>query len=194
MDRKTIGLTLLSLVLVAAIAGGALLVTRAANLNQETVDDLQSNYNTQLAVVTSTVAETTTDENITADVTTFAPGRCEGFMGPMQFGRHGRGSFGGFGMGGFGQIEVSDEYKASVSAIAQADTDVKELLSDGYNVTRIMPIAKTTIDGEGNISTKATNATVILTKEDSGFALVSIDLTQNKVTQIIIHTRTVIEK
>jgi len=194
MDRKTIGLTLLSLVLVAAIAGGALLVTRAANLNQETVDDLQSNYNTQLAVVTSTVAETTTDENITAEVTTFAPDRCEGFMGPMQFGRHGRGLIGGFGMGGFGQIEVSDEYKASVTAIAQADTDVKELLSDGYNVTRIMPIAKTTIDGEGNISTKATNATVILTKEDSGFALVSIDLTQNKVTQIIIHTRTVIEK
>jgi len=181
-------------VLVATIAGGALIVTRAANLNAETTNDLQSNYNTQLAVVTSTVAETTTDENITGDVTTFAPGWCEGFMGPMQFGRNGRGSFGRFGMGGFGQIEVSDEYKTAVTAIAEADTDVKELLNGGYNVTRIMPIAKTTIDGEGNMSTKATNATVILTKEDSGFALVSVDLTQNKVTQIVIHTRIVIEK
>jgi hypothetical protein len=141
MDKKTIGLTLLSLALVAAIAGGALLVTRAANLNAETTNELQSNYNTQLAVVTSTVAETTTDENITGDFATSAPSWCEGFMGPMQFGRHGRGSFGGFGMGGFGQIEVSDEYKAAVAAIAEADTDVKELLNDGYNVTRIMPIS-----------------------------------------------------
>ena len=170
------------------------MLTQAQNNNAETTNNLQSNYDPQLAVVAIPLAETTTDNSATGDATNIAPGWCEGFMGPFQFGRHGRGRFGGFGMGGFGQIEVSEEYKAAVAGVLEADADVKALLDDGYNVTRIMPIVKTVIDGEGNLSTKATNATVILTKADSGLAFVSVDLSQNKVTQIVIHTRTVIQK
>ena len=57
-----------------------------------------------------------------------------------------------------------------------------------------MPIVKTVIDAEGNIATKATNATVLLEKDTTGIAFVSVDLSQNKVTQIITYTKTVIEK
>jgi hypothetical protein len=109
----------------------------------------------------------------------------------MGFGRHGRG-FGGWG--GFGQIEVSDEYKTAITTIAESDTDVQNLLNDGYNVTRVMPIVKTVLDAEGNVTTKATTATVILEKESSGLAFVSVDLSQNKVTKIVTFTKTVIEK
>jgi hypothetical protein len=57
-----------------------------------------------------------------------------------------------------------------------------------------MPIIKTIIDGDGNVVTKATNATVMLEKDTTGRAIVSVDLEQEQVTQIIILTRTVINK
>jgi hypothetical protein len=110
----------------------------------------------------------------------------------MGFGRHGRG-FGGK-CGGFGPIEVSDEYKTAVTTVVQSDTDVQKLLADGYNVTRVMPIVKTTIDAQGNVTTKATNATVLLVKDTTGYAFISVDLAQNKVTQIVTYTKTVIQK
>ncbi len=189
IDRKTKGLAVLSLALVAAIASGILLTTQAANATATTTN-LQSNLNTQLAVVTTTASDTTTStDNATGDVSGIVP-----FWGesPMGFGRYGRG-FGGM-CGGFGPIEVSDEYKTTVTTIAQSDTDVQKLLADGYDVTRIMPIVKTTIDAQGNIATKATNATVVLVKDTSGYAFVSVDLAQNKVTQIVTYTKTVIQK
>ena len=190
IDRKTKGLAVLSLVLVAAIASGILLTTQAANVAAATTANLQSNLNTQLAVVTTTASDTTNStDNVTGDVSTIVP-----FWGagPMGFGRHGRG-FGGM-CGGFGPIEVSDEYKTAVTTIAQSDTDVQKLLAEGYNVTRIMPVVKTTIDAQGNIATEATNATVVLVKDTSGYAFVSVDLSQSKVTQIVTYTKTVIQK
>ncbi|HJW65837.1 MAG TPA: hypothetical protein VJ507_03540 [Candidatus Bathyarchaeia archaeon] len=189
IDRKTKGLAVLSLVLVAAIASGILLTTQAANATATTTD-LQSNLNTQLAVVTTTAPDiTTSTDNATGDVSNVVPFWGEG---PRGFGRRGRG-FGGM-CGGFGPIEVNDEYKTAVTTIAQSDTDVQKLLTDGYNVTRIVPIVKTTIDAQGNIATKATNATVVLVKDTSGHAFVSVDIAQNKVTQIVTYTKTIIQK
>ncbi len=183
IDRKTKGLALLSIVAIAAIATGLLMATQASTASTTTTD-LQSNYNTQTAVVTSTTSDTTGSTNsATGDVTNTVP--CWG-EGPMGFSRHGR----GFGMGDFGAIEVSDEYKTTITSIAENDTDVQQLLNDGYNVTAVMPIVKT----EGNLVTKATNATVILQKDTSGIAFVSVDLSQSKVTQIVTYTKTVIEK
>jgi hypothetical protein len=189
IDRKIKGLALLSLVAIAAIATGLLMVTQASNAS---TTDLQSSYDTQLAVVTSSVSDTTgSTDSVTGDVASIVP--CWG-EGPMGFGRHSRGFGGGLGMGGFGPIEVSDEYKTAVTTIAENDSDVQTLLTDGYNVTKVLPIVKTVIDAEGNIVTKATTATVILEKDTSGIAFVSIDLSQSKVTQIVTYTKTVIEK
>jgi cytoskeletal protein RodZ len=189
IDRKTKGLAVLSLVLVAAIASGILLTTQAT-IAAATTTNLQSNLNTQLAVVTTTASDTTNStDTVTGDASITVPFWGEG---PMGFGRHGKG-FGGM-CGGFGPIEASDEYKTTVTTIVQSDTDVQKLFADGYNVTRIMPIVKTTIDAQGNVATKATNATVVLVKDTSGYAFVSVDLAQNKVTQIVIYTKTVIQK
>ena len=190
IDRKTKGLALLSLVVIAAIASGLLLTTQASSA-ADTTTDLQSSYNTQLAVLTTTTSDTTNStDTVTGDTSNIVP---DWGGGPMGFGRHGRG-FGGGGCGGFGAIEVSDEYEAAVTTIVESDTDVQELLADGYNVTRVMPIIKTVIDADGNIATKATTATVMLKKETSGIAFVSVDLDEDVVTQIVIYTRTVIDK
>ena len=180
---------MLSLIVVAAIASGILLTTQASSA-AATTTNLQSNLNTQLAVLTTTTSDTTNSTNtVTGDAPNIVPGWG---VGPMGFGRHGRG-FGG-GRGGFGRIQVSDEYKTAVTTIANSDTDVQQLLANGYNITRVMPIVKTVIDAEGNVATKATNATVVLEKDTTGVAFVSVDLEQDKVTQIVIYTKTVIEK
>jgi hypothetical protein len=188
IDRKTKGMALLLTITIAAVAGGILLMAQASNV-AATTTNAQSNSDAQLAVVTTTSDTTGSADSTTGDATNIVPGWCEG---PMGFGRRGMGFAHDFR--GFSGIEVSDEYKAAVTTILESDTDVQQLLTDGYNVTRIMPIVKTVIDGEGNVATTATNATVILSKEGAGLAFVSVDLTQNKVTQIVTYTKTVIEK
>jgi hypothetical protein len=102
--------------------------------------------------------------------------------------------FGMGGFGGFGPVEVSEEFKQTVTNIAGNDTDVQNLITDGYNVTSVRPIIKTVIDAEGNVVTKATSAILTLQKDTSGHALVMVDIEQAKVTQIVILTRTVIDK
>ena len=97
-------------------------------------------------------------------------------------------------MGGYGFIEVSSEFETNVINIAKADTDVQALLNGGYNVTKVMPIIKTVLDADGNVVTKATNATVLLEKDTTGRAFVSVDLQLSKVTQIVTLTKTVINK
>jgi hypothetical protein len=179
------------LISIAAIATGLLMASQASTA-ATTTSDLQSNTNTQLAVVTTTASDTTgPTDSVTGNATNIVP--CWG-EGPMGFGRHGRGFGCEFGMGGFGAIEVSDAYKTAITTIAKNDSDVQTLLANGYNVTRVIPMVKTVIDGEGNITTKATNATVILEKDTTGIAFVSVDLSQSKVTQIVTYTKTVIEK
>ncbi len=71
---------------------------------------------------------------------------------------------------------------------------MQQLIANGYNVTRVMPIIKTVVDADGTVVTKAANAVVVLEKDTSGIAFVSVDIGQSKVTQIITYTRTVIEK
>jgi hypothetical protein len=176
IDRKIMALTLLTLVALAAVMGGFLLTTQATD--------------------TSGTTETTTENTTTVTTDAGCSGVPDWNIGGMGFGgpnhRH-RGEFGGFGSG-FIPVEVSAEFEEKVTNIAKNDTDVQQLLDEGYNVTRVMPIVKTIIDGDGNVVTKATNATVMLEKDTTGRAIVSVDLEQEQVTQIIILTRTVINK
>jgi hypothetical protein len=91
-------------------------------------------------------------------------------------------------------ITVSEEFKANVLNITKSDTDVQQLLAEGYNVTAVRPIIETTVEGDGSVVTKATRAVVMLTKDTTGYASVWVDLTSGKVTRIEIITRTIIEK
>ena len=109
--------------------------------------------------------------------------RCGGPRGMMR----GRG-------GGFGFIEVSEEYEANVLNIARNDTDVQALLNEGYNITQVRPIIKTVVEADGTVVTKATSAIVVLVKDTASRATAMVDLTEAKVTEIVILTRTVIDK
>jgi hypothetical protein len=111
----------------------------------------------------------------------------------MGFGRPGP-RFGRSGFGNFGPIEVSEEFKQTVTNIAESDQDVQNLIVDGYNVTAVRPIIKTVVDAEGNVVTKATSAVLLLQKDTTGHATVLVNIEEAKVTQIVILTRTVIEK
>lgn len=102
--------------------------------------------------------------------------------------------FGGRGMGRFGSVEISAEYNQTVTSIAENDSDVQNLIAQGYSITGIRPIIKNVIDGQGNVTTKATTAIVVLTKDTSGYATALVDIEQSKVTEIVILTRTVIQK
>ena len=93
-----------------------------------------------------------------------------------------------------GFIEVSQEYENNVLNIVRNDTDVQALLNDGYNITQVRPIIKTIVEADGTVITKATSAVVMLVKDTSSHAVVTVDLDQAKVTEIVISTKTVIEK
>ncbi len=97
-------------------------------------------------------------------------------------------------MGGMTNIEVSSEYTAKINAILNNDSDVKNLISEGYNVTTINPLIKNVIEGDGTITTKAATAVVLLQNGTSGYATISVDVINAKVTQIVTITRTVIDK
>jgi hypothetical protein len=112
-------------------------------------------------------------------------GGCPG--GGHGFGRH------GFGWGE-GPITISQEYKDNVINIAQNDSDVQNLLADGYNITEVRPIINTVVQGDGTVTMKATTAIVTLSQNTTGRAFVTVNVEDGKVTQIVILTRTVIEK
>jgi len=135
----------------------------------------------------------------------FGGHRMDGFGGPGGMGGlggpggiRGLSDFGGnisspMMPGGFGQIQVSAAYTQNVTNILQNDTDVQNLLSQGYNITSITPVMSTSIDGNGNVVTSATTANVIL-QSTTGRAYVVVDLSQDKVTKIVTITRTEIDK
>lgn len=104
-----------------------------------------------------------------------------------------RGMMGGRG-GCSRLIEVSQEYENIVLNIARNDTDVQALLNDGYNITQVRPIIKTVVEADGTVITKATSAIVMLVKDATSHAAVTVDVDQAKVTEIVILTKTVIEK
>jgi hypothetical protein len=174
VNRKIIALALLSVVAFAVIVGGFLLMAQATD-TAVTADANTAN------VVTATVND---------NVTGLPPWSCGG----MGFGRHG---FGGGPMGafgGFGPVEVSAEFEQNVTNIAKSDSDVQNLLAEGYNITLVRPIIKSVVDANGYVTAKATSAIVILQKDTSGQASVFVNLEEGKVTRIVILTRTVIEK
>lgn len=105
------------------------------------------------------------------------------------FGRHGFG-----GRCGGGSITVSQEYKDTVLNIAESDSDVQNLLADGYNITGIRPTINTVVGADGTVTMKATTAIVSLQQGTTGRASVWVDVEQAKVTRIEILTITVIEK
>lgn len=100
----------------------------------------------------------------------------------------------GFNRGHYGFVEVSEGFKENVINIAESDSDVQQLLNDGYNITGVRPIIKSTVEADGTVVTKATSAILMLEKDTTSHASVWVDLEQGKVTEIVILTRTVIEK
>jgi hypothetical protein len=180
MNSKTKALALLSVIILATVAGSLILISNAKADTNNTGTD-------------------TTTTAVTPEQTITANGNCpfaidDRFGGPGFRGcpRGGMGHVHDFG--GLGATQISDEYKANVTNIANADSDVQNLLAQGYNVTAIRPQMTTTVDANGNVVMKATSAYLILTKDTSGRAIVQVDLTNSQVTRIIIETRTVIQK
>jgi hypothetical protein len=111
-----------------------------------------------------------------------------------RFGGGHRGMERGFGGFGLDAIQVSSDYTANVTSIAQSDSDVQNLLSQGYNITSIRPVISTTVDGNGNIVTKASTANVLLQGNNGSRAFVVVDLSQEKVTKIVTVAVTEINK
>ncbi len=179
IDRKSIGLMLLLVISVAAVVTGIILTVQAQNSQLSAASDQQ--------LTTVTTASQSSNDTTTPIAVNFTnPFFGMGIRGGMR----GRGPC-GFGRGA---IEVSSDYVANVTSIAKADTDVQQLLNNGYNITRVMPQTKMAIDGNGNVVMKATKATLILENGTTGRAIVTVDLQQGKVTQIVTFTRTVINK
>ncbi len=108
------------------------------------------------------------------------------------FGRHGGGHGHEGGPGGF--VTVSQEYKDNVISIAQNDSDIQNLLADGYNVTGVRPIINAIVEADGTVTMKATTAIVTLCQNTTGRAFATVNVEEGKVTEIVILTRTVIEK
>ena len=105
-----------------------------------------------------------------------------------------RGGHRGGGPGGMANIELSTEYTETVNTILEADADVQTLIAEGYNVTSIRPIINSVVEADGSIVTSATTAVVKLENGTSGYAVANVDISQEAVTQIVIFTRTVIDK
>lgn len=99
---------------------------------------------------------------------------------------------GGEGCNGF--IEVSVAYNETVINIIESDTDVQNLLTEGYTISAVRPVIKSVVEADGTVVTKATSAIVMLAKDTTGRASVYVDVTAGKVTRIEILTRTVIDK
>jgi hypothetical protein len=85
---------------------------------------------------------------------------------------------------GGGAIEVSAEYTQTAKNILGNDTDVQSLVTQGFNITAINPIIKSVIDADGTITTKATNAMVILVNGTSGYATANVDIEQSRVLKL----------
>jgi hypothetical protein len=125
-----------------------------------------------------------------ADAGTALPGYC-GRGGGMR---------GGWRHGGrrVGSIDVSESYTAAVLSVVNDDGDVQALLAEGYVVNEdVRPLLRPHVDAEGAVTQTATNAIVVLEKDDDNTtyrATVWVDLDADRVTQIVVLSRTVIDK
>jgi hypothetical protein len=182
MNTKTKALALLSVIVVAIVAGSFI-------------------FAMQSTVKADTTASVATDSEITPSAVNASDNGLNGFNGfgngPMMMGMQPRFGMGHRGMdrgfGGFGAVQVSSDFTANVTNIAQNDSDVQNLLNQGYNITSIRPIISTVVDGNGNVVTKASTADLTLIGTN-GRAFAIVDLTQAKVTKIVTLTLTEIDK
>jgi hypothetical protein len=182
MKMKTKSLSIITIVAIAAVAVSLALSTQL-NANAQT---------TQATSVADNVVQNPTSSP--ADNASNVNGGhmgSNGFRGGSQDGVNGSGMMtrdGNFsGPGGYGQrghIQVSSEYIANVTNIAKADTDVQNLLNNGYNITSVRPVISTTIDGNGNVVTKASNAELVL-QSTTDKVTVIVNLDQAKVIKIV---------
>jgi hypothetical protein len=192
VNKRIMALALLTLVAFAAVMGGFLMMTQAA-ATTVTTDTNTANMATVTVADTTVATDTSTTDTVTATVSDNSTEFPCWINGGMGFGVPGsRGGHRGFG--GFGPIQVSAEFEQNVTDIAKSDTDVQNLLAEGYNVTSVRPIITSVVDANGYVTTKATSAIVTLQKDTSGHADVLVNLEEGKVTKMVIFTRTVIEK
>ncbi len=186
MNSKTKALGLLSIIVVAVVAGSLIFVTQSIAKADPTAS-------------VATDSETTTLSSVNA---TDVPNNFNEFgNGPMAMGMEPRFGMGHKGMdrgfrGGFGTgaIQVSTDFTTNATNIAKSDSDVQNLLNQGFNITSIRPVITTSIDGNGNIVTKASTANVLLEGNNGSRAFVVVDLSQAKVTKIVTLTVTEIDK
>ena len=174
MKTQAKALALLAVVAIAAVSGSlifAMQSTAKADNNTAVASDSE----------TTPVAVSQPDNNFTLN---------GGFMGFRGHGMMDRG-FGGRALGRMGPIQVSADFMANITSIAKSDSDVQNLLNQGYNITSVRPIISTIIDGSGNVVTKASTANLMLQGNNGSRSFVVVDLTQAKVTKIV--TITVIE-
>ena len=155
----------------------------------------------QSTVKADTTTSVATDAVTTPSAVNASNIGCNGFFnGPMafamapRFGMGHRGMNRGFGGFGTGAIQVSSDFTANVTNIVNSDSDVQNLLNQGYNITSIRPVISTVVDGNGNIVTTASTANVLLQGNNGSRALVVVDLTQAKVTKIVTIAVTEIDK
>ena len=187
MNLKTKALTLLAVIVIAAVAGSLIYMSQSIAKADTTI---------------SVAADSETTSLSSVNATDIVPNSLNGFCnGPIvmgmehHFGMGHRGMGRGFG-GGFGPgaIEVSPDFTANVTNIAKSDSDVQNLLNQGYNITSIHPVITSTIDGNGNVVTRASTANVLLQGDNGSRSFVVIDLSQAKVTKIVTLTVTEIDK
>jgi hypothetical protein len=175
LNGRSKSLASFAVIVMAAIVSAIIIVPQLVNAT-ETGD-------TDLTIQTSDATETATQETIFPAWSN----KC------MDFGRHCI-QFGMRDFGGLGAIQVSDEFKQRVTGIAENDTHVQNLINDSYNFTSVNPIVQTIINGDGTPVTKATSTVLTLQKDTTGHATVMVNIEEVKVTQIVILTRTIIDK
>ena len=185
MNTKTKSVALLSVIVIAAFAGT--LVFAAQSMVK--------------ADPTASVAADSEITPSTINVTDNGPNGFNGFIGGhMMMGEPrldiGRPRSMDRGFGGFNHeaIQVSADFTANVTNIVKSDNDVQSLLNTGFNITSIRPVIITSIDGNGNIVSKASTANVLLQGNNGSRSLVTVDLSQAKVTKIVTLTITEIDK
>lgn len=91
------------------------------------------------------------------------------------------------------RLVVSEEYVERVLGIAQSDVNVSRLLEEGYNVTKVKPIVRAYVGADGSVSLRADEALVVLRK-DRSVAVVLVSLSEERVTRLVVHAVTVVEK
>ena len=183
MNTRTKALVLVSVIAIATVAGSLIFVMQSVKADP-----------------TALVAS---DSDLTPSTVNATNNGLTGFYGfgggPIMIGEPGFGighrglvrGFDGFCTSG---IQVSSDFTANVTNIVNSDSDVQNLLSQGYNITSIRPVVTTIIDGNGNIVTKASTANVLLQGNNGSRSYVVVDLSQAKVTKIVTLNITEIDK